>query len=78
MHIERLRQQTGAFADTVTDLDPGARVATCPEWSVLDLVAHVGHIQRRAAAIVRTGEAVPFGQPAEPPAGWAAWSRAGR
>ncbi|CAM3343220.1 maleylpyruvate isomerase family mycothiol-dependent enzyme [Kibdelosporangium persicum] len=77
MHIDWLRDQTGAVADAVTGLDPDRRVPTCPEWSVRELVAHVGLIQRRAAKIVRTGEAVPFPRYAEPPADWAGWLREG-
>jgi uncharacterized protein (TIGR03083 family) len=77
MHIDWLRDQTAACADAVTGLDPDTRVPTCPEWSVRDLVAHVGQIQRRAAKIVRTGEAVPFPQLVEPPADWAGWLREG-
>ena len=31
----------------------GLNVPTCPDWSVDDLVAHVGMIHRRAAVMVR-------------------------
>src|ERR1043165_4430885 len=77
MHIDWLRQQTGALADAATGVDPGRQVLTCPEWSVRDLVGHVGHVQRRAAKIVRSAEAVPFPREAVPPAEWAAWLREG-
>ncbi|MET9022203.1 maleylpyruvate isomerase family mycothiol-dependent enzyme [Actinopolymorpha sp. NPDC004070] len=33
-----------------------ARVPSCPEWSLADLVAHTGRVHRWAARIVRTGE----------------------
>ncbi|WP_432186394.1 maleylpyruvate isomerase family mycothiol-dependent enzyme [Streptomyces sp. Tue6028] len=39
------------------------RVPTCPEWSLLDLVRHLGGVQRRWATIVNAGPA------AAPPAG---------
>ncbi|ONI91186.1 hypothetical protein ALI144C_01670 [Actinosynnema sp. ALI-1.44] len=73
MRIEWLLQQTKAFADAVVGVGPDERVPTCPEWAVRDLVGHVGHIQRRAAEIVRTGEAVAFEKTVEPRADWSEW-----
>ncbi|KIF71110.1 hypothetical protein HY68_24945, partial [Streptomyces sp. AcH 505] len=51
----QLREQTGAFAETIEGADPGARVPTCPEWRVRDLVGHIGQGHRWAAGIVRGG-----------------------
>ncbi|RSM89744.1 maleylpyruvate isomerase family mycothiol-dependent enzyme [Kibdelosporangium aridum] len=77
MHTDWLRDQTNALADAVSGLEPGKRVPTCPEWSVRDLVAHVGLIQRRATLIVQTGEAVPFPSGGEAPDDWGPWLREG-
>ncbi|SMD27196.1 maleylpyruvate isomerase family mycothiol-dependent enzyme [Kibdelosporangium aridum] len=77
MHTDWLRDQTNAFADAVTGLDPGKRVPTCPEWAVRNLVAHVGLIHRRATLIVQTGEAVPFSNEGDVPADWRTWLREG-
>jgi uncharacterized protein (TIGR03083 family) len=38
-----------------SDLD--ARVPGCPDWSLRDLVAHLGEVQRFWAVVVRAGEA---------------------
>lgn len=51
---EGLREQTAAFAAHVDGGDPGARVPTCPDWTLRDLVAHVGRAHRWAAELVRT------------------------
>src|SRR3954447_26069495 len=37
--------------------DRSARVPGCPDWSLEDLVAHLGEVQRFWAAVVRAGEA---------------------
>src|SRR3954469_1811707 len=35
--------------------DLAARVPGCPDWSLTDLVQHLGHVQRFWAAVVRAG-----------------------
>ncbi|WP_020667360.1 maleylpyruvate isomerase family mycothiol-dependent enzyme [Amycolatopsis nigrescens] len=76
-----LREQTGAFAETVRGADPGLRVPTCPEWLLRDLVGHIGQAHRWAADRVRAGEAAPVPDPLEAdsgdPARWPEWLRAG-
>jgi uncharacterized protein (TIGR03083 family) len=37
--------------------DPAARVPGCPEWTIGDLVAHLGEVQRFWAAVVTAGPA---------------------
>ncbi|GAA3970107.1 maleylpyruvate isomerase family mycothiol-dependent enzyme [Actinomadura viridis] len=75
-----LREQTGAFAAAVDGADPGATVPTCPEWTVRDLVEHVGGAHRWAGRQVagRLQGPEPL-QPAEKtdPADWGEWLRAG-
>ncbi|MCE7008213.1 maleylpyruvate isomerase family mycothiol-dependent enzyme [Kibdelosporangium philippinense] len=77
MHTDWLRDQTNAMAAAVDGLDPDKRVPTCPEWSVRDLVTHVGMIQRRATLIVQTGEAVPFHDKGEIAGDWGPWLKEG-
>ena len=52
-YIEHLRNEGELLAETASAVDPGARVPTCPDWQVRDLVRHVGGIHRWAAANVR-------------------------
>lgn len=40
------------FAAVAADLDPAARVPTCPDWSVADLTTHVGTVHRWAGNMV--------------------------
>lgn len=56
------------------------RVPSCPDWSVRDLLAHIGEVQRFWAAVVAAGptDQPPGDEGAQPPAGelsgWAAES----
>lgn len=74
---EGLIEQTSVFAAHVRDFT--AIVPTCPEWTVRDLVAHVGQEHRWAAGIVRSGLPADVPDPrAQPvPGDWAAWLRDG-
>ncbi|WP_328317213.1 maleylpyruvate isomerase family mycothiol-dependent enzyme [Streptomyces sp. NBC_00388] len=78
--------QTALFRETLVGADLAATVPTCPEWSLGELVRHVGRAHRWAGAIVRTRatEAVPPAQvpdsagPADgDPAALDAWLAAG-
>ena len=40
-----------------------ARVPSCPEWTLTDLISHVGGVHRWAAGIVRTGQRGQFEGP---------------
>ncbi|GAA2449130.1 maleylpyruvate isomerase family mycothiol-dependent enzyme [Actinomadura vinacea] len=76
-----LREQTGALADAVAGAEPGHPVPTCPEWTVKDLVEHVGAAQRWSSDLVASRAAGPESlvPPAVdvPPADWASWLREG-
>nr|WP_199930930.1 maleylpyruvate isomerase N-terminal domain-containing protein [Streptomyces sp. CB02923] len=70
------------FRQTVRGADLTAPVPTCPEWTLEDLVRHVGGAYRWAGETVRTRatEMVPFdavpereGPPADDPAALDAW-----
>jgi uncharacterized protein (TIGR03083 family) len=57
-----IRDEAGAFVDTVAGVDLAATVPTCPEWTVRELVHHVGRAFYWSAANVTSGAdtMVPF------------------
>jgi uncharacterized protein (TIGR03083 family) len=59
---QEIRDQSDAFVDVVSGADPDLRVPTCPEWTLRDLIHHLGRAYYWAAAIVGSGSArpVPF------------------
>ncbi|MBJ7338383.1 maleylpyruvate isomerase N-terminal domain-containing protein [Mycolicibacterium sp.] len=57
-HLEMIAERSAVLRSAVAaanDLD--ARVPGCPEWTLQDLVVHVGQVQRSWAAKVRAGGA---------------------
>lgn len=81
--LDEIRRHCDAFADAVLAADLDTPVASCPEWSVRDLAAHLGgvhrwvtaHVGERRQKLVRRGEIdppMPGGQDAV-----AAWLREG-
>jgi uncharacterized protein (TIGR03083 family) len=52
-HIDALERAGLDFADAAEKAGFDAQVPTCPEWTVRDLVQHVGYVHRWAAAYVR-------------------------
>ncbi|WP_262403719.1 maleylpyruvate isomerase family mycothiol-dependent enzyme [Actinomadura sp. CNU-125] len=78
---EGLRQHTAGLADAASGPAPDTTVPTCPEWTLRDLVGHVGQAHRWAAAMFRTGgtavtDELPRDTPADQ-ADWAGWLREG-
>ena len=69
-----LQDQTARLAAAVHGLDPSATVPTCPEWTVADLVDHVGiahrwvavMVERRASRPIPRSEADDRDIPADP------------
>jgi uncharacterized protein (TIGR03083 family) len=51
--VDALEREGGAFADAAEKAGPDAAVPTCPEWTVRELVRHVGYVHRWAATYVR-------------------------
>jgi uncharacterized protein (TIGR03083 family) len=53
---------TGTLADITADADQTAQVPTCPDWTLRQLITHVGRAHRWAATIVATqaAEPIPF------------------
>ncbi|MDT8914555.1 maleylpyruvate isomerase family mycothiol-dependent enzyme [Amycolatopsis sp. PS_44_ISF1] len=64
-YLPHLRTLTRAFAEGLRTGEPGAPVPDCGGWTRADLGAHLGHVHRWAAEVVRTGEPRPqeFGNP---------------
>lgn len=61
------------FAELATGADGDEAVPTCPGWTVVDLVGHLGNVHRWAAAIVLSGERIadqPVTRPTEPLEEW--------
>ena len=50
--VGTLSDVTGRFAELVDSANPILRVPACPDWSVEDLVLHIGCIHEWAAASV--------------------------
>jgi uncharacterized protein (TIGR03083 family) len=59
-HIDQLRRDGALLADAAAIAGLDARVPTCPEWAVRDLVRHQGDVHRWAAANLRRGTAEPM------------------
>lgn len=62
MFVDALRSDSAALA-AAARLGTEAKVPSCPEWTVAELVAHVGRLHRWVADMVRThaSERVPRG-----------------
>lgn len=54
-HIDALERAGLDFVDAAEKAGFDAPVPTCPEWTVRELVQHVGYVHRWAAAYVRDG-----------------------
>ena len=50
-----LLDQTRDFGELIGSADPSTHVPTCPEWTVHDLVTHVGSGHRYAADVLQAG-----------------------
>lgn len=65
-YVDEVRREGGLFLDTVERADLEAAVPACPEWTVRELAAHQGTVQRWATAYLAEGRPK-FEQPPEPP-----------
>lgn len=54
-HIDALERAGLDFVDAAEKVGLDASVPTCPEWTVRDLVQHLGYVHRWAATYVREG-----------------------
>jgi uncharacterized protein (TIGR03083 family) len=66
-----LAEATERFARTVATTDAARAVPSCPEWTVRDLVAHLGNVHAWAEQIVRSND--PHLDEVEPDADLASW-----
>ncbi|MEV8316701.1 maleylpyruvate isomerase family mycothiol-dependent enzyme [Streptomyces sp. NPDC059900] len=64
-HLEVLDAEGRLLARAAETAGTGAKVATCPDWTVRDLLGHTGAVHRWAAAFVAEGhpEPRPIGDP---------------
>src|SRR5690348_18262359 len=69
--------ESSRVAGVAAGLDPSAAVPTCPEWTVRDLVTHVGRGHRWATGIVAERLTSPprfsTADAPEDPAAWTHW-----
>lgn len=56
---QEMRDQSNIFVDVVSGADPETRVPTCPEWTLRELIRHLGHAYYWGAAIIGSGSASP-------------------
>jgi uncharacterized protein (TIGR03083 family) len=82
--LAEITSSTGTLADITGRADPAAQVPTCPDWTLRQLVTHVGRAHRWAATIVATQSAgpipfreVPDGRLPDDPAERPGWLRRG-
>lgn len=52
-YCTEILEQTRLFGQAIASTDQGTTVPTCPEWTLRDLVAHLGVAHRWAAELVR-------------------------
>jgi uncharacterized protein (TIGR03083 family) len=52
-YVEHIRSDSARFRACLAGADPSARVPTCPEWSVDDLLWHLTEVQLFWGAVVR-------------------------
>jgi uncharacterized protein (TIGR03083 family) len=83
-YFAELEASTAGLADILAEHDPSMPIPTCPDWTLRQLVTHVGRAHRWAAEITRTRSAefipfraVPDGKLPDDPAEQPAWLRAG-
>lgn len=51
-YCDAIIDEAGRFADAVRESDAEQSVPTCPEWTLAQLVTHVGRAHRRATTLV--------------------------
>ncbi len=76
-HLDILTERSDALLDAAAG-STGVPVPTCPDWTVADLVVHMGLVWGWAAQIVTTKERARFGEPPEDRGGPAlrTWAKA--
>jgi uncharacterized protein (TIGR03083 family) len=80
-YLDAIRTESAALVAAAESAGLDARVPSCPDWSVADLLGHIGTVQRWAGGIVERRATEPeyptdVGRPTDP-AALAEWVRAG-
>jgi uncharacterized protein (TIGR03083 family) len=82
-YLDGVRAQISGMAADLQGKDPGARVSTCPDWDLAELIRHTGRVHRWVTEIARTRsleyvnwKKLDLGLP-ESPAALPAWLAAG-
>ena len=83
-YVAEIEASTAGLAEILAEYDQSLPIPTCPEWTLRQLVTHVGRAHRWAAEITRTRSdafipfrAVPDGKLPDDRAEQPAWLRAG-
>ena len=68
-YVGAVRTESAALLQAAEVAGPDAVVPSCPDWTVSDLLAHIGRVQNLAATIIerRTTDQVRFSQLERPP-----------
>src|SRR5215510_5852185 len=53
-YVAEIEASTAGLAEVVAEYDQSLPIPTCPEWTLRQLVTHVGRAHRWAAEITRT------------------------
>jgi uncharacterized protein (TIGR03083 family) len=64
-YIERIKIETERLAVAARHAGPDAPIPTCPDWTMRDLVHHVGEVQRWATVVVDGKVPKPSAVPAD-------------
>lgn len=77
--LDSARENARMLRDAAAKAGPEARVATCPDWAVQDLLTHIGMVHRWVYSMVstRSQEFMPFPKEAEGADDQLAWFDAG-
>src|SRR5262249_11406569 len=59
-YAAEIEASTAGLAESLAKYDQSLPVPTCPEWTLRQLVTHVGRAHRWAAEITRTRSAAPI------------------
>ena len=66
--LQFIESESAAAAATIAPAALGARVPSCPDWSLTDLIWHLGRVQRFWATTVYAGDVAPeFPAHSDPP-----------
>ncbi|AEW93780.1 MULTISPECIES: maleylpyruvate isomerase family mycothiol-dependent enzyme [Streptomycetaceae] len=53
-YLSQLTAEADRLREVLRDADPGAHVPTCPDWSLAELIGHLGGVHRWVTQVVTT------------------------